>query len=244
MSKPENISQNDWFLLCQKYKNTNRIQKKLDKGYPIQYLIGNVDFYGVNISVNKNVLIPRYETELLVSKTIYYIKKMNFNPLKIVDAGTGSGCIAIRLKNEFLSSNIIAYDKSLKALNVAKMNARNNKTDITFKHNKFRDIKEENVHVLISNPPYIDKIEEVSEQVLKYEPHLALFAPDGGIKYYKELINVSTKILNKRSLIAFEIGFTQGKKIKKIAMNTYPNAKVLIEKDLTGKDRYIFIINE
>ena len=110
MNKPDNISQNDWFLLCKTHKNIGSIIKKLENGYPVQYLIGYVDFYGIKINVNKHTLIPRYETEYLVEKTINYIKN-NFNDsVNIVDAGTGSGCIAIKLKNVFPNKKELYYN--------------------------------------------------------------------------------------------------------------------------------------
>ena len=104
MNKPKNVTENDWKLLKAKYKNLNRIIKKIENNYPVQYLIGYVNFYGYNIKVNKNVLIPRFETETLVEKTINYIKKLHINNPSIMELGTGSGCISIVLKKEFINT--------------------------------------------------------------------------------------------------------------------------------------------
>ena len=100
MEKPSSITNNDWKLLKAKYSNLKRIVKKLNKNYPVQYLIGNVDFYGYKINVNKNVLIPRFETETLVEKTIEYISKCKLHNGSLIELGTGSGCISIVLKKK------------------------------------------------------------------------------------------------------------------------------------------------
>ena len=100
MEKPSSITNNDWKLLKAKYKNLKKPVKKLNKDYPVQYLIGNVDFYGYKINVNKNVLIPRFETETLVEKLIEYISKYGLESSSLIDLGTGSGCISIVLKKE------------------------------------------------------------------------------------------------------------------------------------------------
>ena len=110
MEKPESITTNDWKLLKAKYKNLNKVVKKLNKNYPVQYLIGNVNFYGYNINVNKHVLIPRFETETLVEKTIEYIKKLKLENSSLIDLGTGSGCISIVLKKELETLNITWLD--------------------------------------------------------------------------------------------------------------------------------------
>ena len=139
MEKPESITTNDWKLLKAKYKNLNKVVKKINKNYPVQYLIGNVNFYGYNINVNKHVLIPRFETETLVEKTIEYIKKLKLENGSLIDLGTGSGCISIVLKKELESLNITGLDISNKALKLARKNAKNNKADIYFiKENIFK----------------------------------------------------------------------------------------------------------
>lgn len=224
-------------------KNIEEDYNKLLKQYPIQYLIGYVNFYGNKINVNENVLIPRYETEYLVEKTIKYSKKYLKDQISILDIGTGSGAIAITLSKE-LNSDVTAADISQLALETAKNNAKLNGTNINFiKSDLF-----ENVHnkfdIIISNPPYIDRSEEIMESVYKYEPHLALYAENNGLYFYEEIIKNAKDYLNEKFIIAFEIGYKQAENIKSIAKQYFENSIILSEQDLQGKDRYIFIINE
>ena len=243
MEKPESITTNDWKLLKAKYKNLNKVVKKLNKNYPVQYLIGNVNFYGYNINVNKNVLIPRFETETLVEKTIEYIKKLKLENGSLIDLGTGSGCISIVLKKELETLNITGLDISNKALKLARKNAKNNKADINFiKENIFKFKPVNKYDILISNPPYITEDDEISPNI-KYEPKKAIFTND-GLKYYRHIMSTCSNYLNKKNLIAFEIGDKQGKDLKKLAKDFFPKAKIKLERDLSGKDRYLFIINE
>lgn len=244
IAKPEYLTQNDWDLLAKKYKNMHRVLKKLNKNYPVQYLIGNVSFYGYKIIVNKNVLIPRFETETLVEKTINYIKKYNLTEGNVLDIGTGSGCIPITLKKELENLNITAIDKSGKALKVAKKNIKNNKVNIALIKEDVYKYKPINKYdILISNPPYID-YDEIIDEKCKYEPKMALYAKNKGLSFYEYIIKTSKKYLNKKSILAFEIGYKQGAYLKKYTKKYFKDAKITVEKDLAGKDRYLFIINE
>ena len=223
-------------------KNIDEDYNKLLKGYPIQYLIGYVNFYGHQINVNENVLIPRYETEYLVEKTINYINKYFDRKVSILDIGTGSGCIAITLKKE-IDSDVTATDISVEALKVAKNNAVINNVNIEFiKSDIFNNINNK-YDVIISNPPYIDVSEKIMDSVKKYEPHTALYAKDNGLYFYEEILKNAKDYLKEKSIIAFEIGWWQGNLIKNIAEKYFNNSKIEIEKDLSGKDRYIFIFN-
>lgn len=242
--KPNNITDNDWKLLKKKYKNINPVIKKLEKHYPVQYLIGDVDFYGYKIKVKKGVLIPRFETEELVSKTLSYIKKYKLENASVLDIGTGTGCIPVALKGELNTLNITAIDYSLKAIRLARNNARINHADITFIMKNLYKYKPINKYdVIISNPPYVDKDEVVSPEV-KYEPKGAIFANDKGMEHYKFIINNYYKYLNEKFIMAFEIGYNHGEALTKIAKDKFPNAIVKVEKDLSGFDRYLFIINK
>lgn len=224
-------------------KNIEEDYKKLLEGYPIQYLIGYVDFYGYKIYVNENVLIPRYETEYLVQKTINYSKKIFNDKLDILDLGTGSGAISIVLGRE-LNSIVTGVDISEDALNVAKKNAIENKVSINFIKSNMLDSVEGKYDIVVSNPPYIDIDEKIMDSVKKYEPHLALYAKDNGLYFYKNILSNIKPYLKERFIIAFEIGWWQGALIEKIAQEYFEDSNVLIEKDLTNRDRYIFIINE
>ena len=215
--------------------------KKIKKGIPVQYIVGNVDFYDVNLLVNKDVLIPRFETETLVEKTINYAKNLN-TPLDILDIGTGSGAIAITLAKH-LNSNVLATDISEKALEIAQKNAKRNNVKISFKQsNLFHHIKGK-FDIIISNPPYIAKDEIIDPLVKNNEPPLALYADNNGLYFYQNILQNINPYLKEKSLIAFEIGMTQSKAITEIAKTYLPNSIIKTEKDLAGKDRYIFIFN-
>lgn len=216
--------------------------ERLEKGEPIQYIVGNVDFYHSNFKITKDVLIPRFETEELVDKTINYIKMYLKEPLNIVDLGTGSGCIAISIKKE-INCNMDAVDISKKALEIARMNAKENNVDINFYCGSFLEPLNKKYDVIISNPPYISYDEEIMDVVKNNEPALALYADNNGLACYEEILKNISKYLNDKSIIAFEIGYKQGDSIKALALNYLPNARISIEKDLQGKDRFVFIFN-
>ncbi|MDD4718456.1 MAG: peptide chain release factor N(5)-glutamine methyltransferase [Bacilli bacterium] len=217
--------------------------KKLEDGEPVQYIVGEVDFCGIKIKVNKNVLIPRFETEELVFKTINYLKQNFKKELKIVDLGTGSGCIAIALKQKMPNSLISAVDISEDALSVALENAKNNNTDITFYLGDLFEPLTGKYDCIISNPPYISLDEEVMSIVKNNEPHLALYANNKGLEYYEIILKNAPTYLSDTYLIAFEIGMNQADDIKKIAREYFPKSKIVVEKDLQDRDRFVFIAN-
>lgn len=217
--------------------------KRLENGEPIQYIIGNVNFYGNTFNVNKNVLIPRFETEELVEKTIKLIKE-NFNDkLDILDLCTGSGCIAITLNKE-LDSDVDASDISTYALEVAINNNKLNNTNVNFIHSDIFSNIEKKYDVIISNPPYISEDEEIMDIVKNNEPHLALYAKNNGLYFYQEILKNCSNYLKDRYLIAFEIGYLQGEQIKELAYQYLDGINAWIEKDLQGKDRFVFIKNK
>lgn len=216
----------------------NETLELLKENYPIQYLIGFVDFYDCMIKVNENVLIPRYETEYLVEKAIQRLKNKNIT--SGIDLCTGSGCIAIALKKH-LDINIDACDISKDALELAEDNAKENKIDINFFQ---KDILNEeifgNYDFIISNPPYVKEKEYTSPET-KYEPSIAMYAKDEGLEFYKRILDLSKQILNKKGIIIFEIGSTLGNNIKEYAKKIYPNAIITIEQDYNNLDRFMFI---
>lgn len=215
----------------------------LKKGIPVQYIVGNVDFYGNIIRVDKNVLIPRFETELLVDKTIKRINKYFNNKLiRILELGTGSGCIAISLKKE-INSIIDAIDISKEALSVAIDNAKINNVDINFMLADMTTYKDKKYDVIISNPPYIKEDELIMDMVKDNEPNIALYADDNGLYYYKKIIDNINYLTNDKYLICFEIGYTQGKYIEEYAKDNLSDITVSIEKDYNDRDRFIFITN-
>ncbi len=211
---------------------------------PIQYVIGNVNFYGNIYEVNKNVLIPRFETEELVENTLYYINNY-FNPydLSIIDLGTGSGCIGITLKKKLPKSDVTLVDISPKALEVARKNATNLDANVTIIENDMLNGLEDKYNIIISNPPYIKTNEEIEDIVKDNEPHLALYGGIDGLDYYKQILESAKERVKDYYLIAFEIGDTLKNDVINIARMNFPNANIVAKKDLQGRDRMIFISN-
>lgn len=245
----KNLEPNSFDYLYKYLKDNNMLDKleeytkRLLKGEPVQYITGNVNFYGNKILVNKNTLIPRFETELLVEKTYKLIKKKFNKKINILDIGTGSGAIAISL-NKIIDSNIDAVDISKEALELAKENNRINNTNVNmFISDVFSNINKK-YDVIVSNPPYISKNEEIMDVVKNNEPHLALYAPMDGLYFYDKILKECKNYLNDKFIIAFEIGYLQGSKIIDIVNKYLSNVDITLEKDYSNKNRYIFIISK
>ncbi len=216
---------------------------KLIKGRPVQYIVGDVDFYGNRILVDERVLIPRFETELLVEKTINYIKRDIHRKVDILDIGTGSGCIAIVLNKE-IDSNVVACDISNDALDVAIRNNRINNTSVKYVLSDGWDNIEGKFDVIISNPPYLVKGDkEIMSIVSDNEPDVALYADNNGLEIYEKIFKDIKGYLNNRFLIALEIGYKQGEDVKAIINRYMNNVEIWIEKDYNDKDRFVFVRN-
>lgn len=228
-----------------KYKGTNSLDEDINRlinNEPIQYIIGNQDFMGNIIKVDKRVLIPRFETELLVDKTIKYARKIFHKKIDILDIGTGSGCIAISLKKE-LNTNITGIDISSEALDLAKENAALNNVEINFYRSDLFTNINNTFDIIISNPPYISYTEDIMDIVKNNEPHKALFADNNGLYFYEEILKNISSYLNETYLIAFEIGYKQYQDIENIIKKYLPNSYIKLEQDYSQKDRFIFISN-
>lgn len=209
---------------------------------PIQYVIGNVNFYGNLFKVNENVLIPRFETEELVENTLNYIKEIfPNNNLKVIDLGTGSGCIGITLKKKNALFDVTLLDISEKALEVARENATNLGVAVDFIQNDMLDNLTGKYDIIISNPPYIKDNEEIEEIVKNNEPHLALYAGIDGLDCYKKILKEAPNHVNEEFLIALEIGESQGNDIIELAGKFFPDAIIESKKDMQGRDRMVFI---
>lgn len=237
--KNEDIEYLKKYLPNDKYENAVKL---LEKGMPVQYIVGNVDFYGYTINVNEKVLIPRFETELLVEKTIKLINKFYDKKVNILDIGTGSGCIAITLNKE-LSCFVHGVDISNDCLCVANSNNKLNRADVKFYQSDVFSNVSSRFDVIISNPPYIAYDEEIMDIVYNNEPHLALFAENDGLYFYDKILCDCKKYLNDKFIIAFEIGYMQAESIKKIVDKYLSNVNVVVEKDYSDKDRFVFITN-
>lgn len=225
-------------------KIIKKYKKMLNSDLPLAYLINESYFYGNRFYVNKNVLIPRPETEILVEETYNLINKYFSDKVKICDIGTGSGVIGITLKKLNNNFDVTCIDISKKALKIAKKNSKNLNTCINFIYSDMLKNVNNKYDVIISNPPYIkNNTKEIEDIVKKYEPSVALFGGDDGLKYYKEILKNCKNNLNKKSIIAFEIGCDLKKDIICLSEKYFPQSTIICKKDYNNLDRYIFILN-
>ncbi|QGS08297.1 peptide chain release factor N(5)-glutamine methyltransferase [Gemella sanguinis] len=220
------------------------INKNINEDTPLSHLVGFDYFYDRKFKVTKDVLSPRMETEELIYKVLEYIKKSKKDSFKILDLCTGSGIIAITLKKEIVEkyTEIVASDISEKALSIAIENANNNNANITFIKSDLFDNISGKFDLIISNPPYIsykDKI-TIKDNVLNYDPHLALFAEEDGIYFYRKIIENAVHYLSKDGVIFFEIGYDQKEKILELGKNN--NFITTVYKDINDRDRIAKLI--
>ena len=220
------------------------INKNINEDTPLSHLVGYDYFYDRKFKVTKDVLSPRMETEELIYKVLEYIKKSKKDSFRILDLCTGSGIIAITLKKEIVEkyTEIVASDISEKALSIAIENANNNNTNITFIKSDLFDNISGKFDLIISNPPYIsykDKI-TIKDSVLNYDPHLALFAEEDGIYFYRKIIENAVHYLSKDGVIFFEIGYDQKEKIFELGKNN--NFITTVYKDINDRDRIAKLI--
>lgn len=220
--------------------------KRLVAGEPLGHVLGFEWFYGYRFKVNEDVLIPRPETEELVANVLaaYDEYFSNVENVMAVDIGTGSGAIAISLKKEEPNLHMMATDISEKAVLVAKDNAQENEAVVSFLVGDMlqplieRDIK---VDILISNPPYIPKEEVMEDSVVNYEPHVALFGGEDGLKFYRVIFENAPKVLKDKAMMAFEMGYNQKEALSALAKSYFPEAKIEVMKDMNGKNRMLFV---
>lgn len=219
------------------------IEKHIREDVPLSHLVGFEYFYDRKFKVTKDVLSPRMETEELIYKVVEYVKATKKNNLKILDLCTGSGIIAITFKKELdqFSIDVVASDISEEAIKVAEENAQFHDATIKFIQSDIFDNIDDKFDIIVSNPPYIDRKDEdtMQDNVLKYDPYLALFAEEEGMYFYRNIIEKASSYLNDNGVIFFEIGYDQKDKIIKLAdMNNY-HAEVY--KDINGRDRMAFL---
>ena len=222
----------------------NSILEQLKQEIPIQYLLGKTSFYGLDFEVNENVLIPRPETEELVEWILESQKsKVESQKIRILDIGTGSGCIAISLAKNLPHATVFAIDVSEKALATAKINAKNNSEDVTFINQNILetdDLKQQ-FDVIVSNPPYVRHLEkaEIKKNVLDNEPHLALFVADNdALIFYKKIAELAQKNLSKNGQLFFEINQYLGKEMVDL-LEKMNFKNIELRKDIYGNDRMI-----
>ena len=216
------------------------------QGKPIQYIKGVENFFGRDFKVNEDVLIPRYETEKLVENILYRIDDYfaEYQSITLCDVGTGSGAIATSLALEEPRLKVFATDISLKAVTVAKDNAKNLGANIEFMFGDMLEPLLENeikVDIFVSNPPYIPQEQEIEAMVKDNEPHVALFGGNDGLYFYRKIFQGVEPLLQERALLAFEMGFDQRELMEAALQEYFPNDPHEIIKDINGKDRMLFI---
>ena len=211
------------------------------QGKPIQYIKGVENFFGRDFKVNEDVLIPRYETEELVENILYRIDDYfaEYQSITLCDVGTGSGAIATSLALEEPRLKVFATDISLKAVTVAKDNAKNLGANIEFMVGLLEN--EIKVDIFVSNPPYIPQEQEIEAMVKDNEPHVALFGGNDGLYFYRKIFQGVEPLLQERALLAFEMGFDQRELMEAALQEYFPNDPHEIIKDINGKDRMLFI---
>jgi release factor glutamine methyltransferase len=248
MTRPSFINEVDFKLLQEKYKDELLLNKEIEKirnDYPIQYSIGYVEFLRNRINVDERALIPRFETEIIVDSLINKINNLNLGNSNMIDLCTGSGCIAISLKKNFINSKIDAIDISEDALSLANENAKINNVCINFEKKDILNdfIFNKKYSVLVSNPPYVRLSEYVSNNT-KFEPYNALYAGEDNLIFYKKILSSAKEILTEKFIICLELNALDSKEIYNIAKKEFPFSNIFIEKDYSDLDRSIFIIND
>ena len=213
---------------------------KLQNEEPIQYILGCTNFYGLEFNVNPNVLIPRPETEELVS---WVIDEIANNELSVLDIGTGSGCIPISIKKNKPNSIVFGLDVSENALITAKENATANNVDVSFLKKDILLANElpQQFNIIISNPPYVRELEkaEMKNNVLNHEPSLALFVTnDNPLIFYIKIADLAKKHLTKNGVLFFEINQYLGQETKQM-LKEKGFSNITLKKDLFGNDRMI-----
>lgn len=222
----------------------NVILEQLKLELPIQYILGSTSFYGLKFEVNDKVLIPRSETEELVDWIIRdcFVPRNDSTP-KILDIGTGSGCIAIALAKNLPNAQVFAIDVSEEALATAKRNAEQNDVNINFIQKNILETTDldQQFDIIVSNPPYVRNLEkaEIKKNVLEYEPHLALFVDDhDALIFYRKIGELAQRNLSKQGQLYFEINQYLGKETVEL-LESLGFSDIELKKDIYGNDRMI-----
>ena len=231
------------------------VLSQLKEQKPIQYILGETEFFGLPFYVNENTLIPRPETEELVDWIIQKSKtesqpeaKPNGAELKpkvkILDIGTGTGCIAISLAKNLPDAEVYAMDVSEKALAVAQKNAARNATEVTFLHQSILETDDllQSFDIIVSNPPYVRNLEkeEIKKNVLEYEPHLALFVEDhDALLFYRKITELAQRNLSDNGQLYFEINQYLGQEMIQL-LKDHNFSNIELRKDIYGNDRMIY----
>ena len=242
--KVQQVRSNIPYLTCTQLEDLDTITERLKKNEPVQYVLGVAWFAGMKFKVNKNVLIPRPETEELVD---WILKQpaMGNRQLAIIDIGTGSGCIPITLKIKLPNAKVSAIDVCSEALFIATENAVALEAEVDFVLLDFLDEQQwnklERFDIIVSNPPYVQQSEtqSIHERVKTFEPHLALFVPDNdALLFYKKLADFSLQHLEPGGNLFVEINEALGESVVNL-LKEKGFTQVELRKDMQGKDRMI-----
>jgi len=220
---------------------------KRDSGYPLQYMLHSQEFMGLDFYVEEGVLIPRPDTETLVEKIIDLVKNSEYKDkhINILDIGTGSGAIALSLAYYIKNASVTAIDISDTAVKVANINKKNLAIENAemIKGDLFGNLntQDKKFHIIVSNPPYIEKeeIEKLQIEVAKYEPRLALDGGDSGLIYYERISNIVKDIIYDNGILSVEIGHNQAETVSNMFRNTNLFHKIEVDKDLYGNTRLV-----
>ena len=225
---------------------SNENQQKIDEVFnrlqdnePIQYITQQANFFGYDFKVSSATLIPRPETEELVDWVLTEMKKQPQKNWKVLDIGTGTGCIPITIKREFPLAVVSAIDVSVEALKIAKQNAVNLQADVTFIQQDILQTEGLDAYdIIISNPPYVRNLEkvEINENVLQHEPHLALFVDDNDpLIFYRKITQLAHKSLNEKGMLFFEINQYLGNEMQQMVIEYFKSIE--LKKDFIANDR-------
>lgn len=222
-------------------ERVRQLVKRRISGEPLQYITGTAEFMGLEFEVNPYTLIPRQDTETLVETVIKYAAGRE----KILDIGTGSGCIGISLARYIKNSEVTLVDISEGALDTAKNNAESNGVKVKcVKLDILREVPKGEFDIIVSNPPYIETetIKGLDVNVRDHEPLSALDGGSDGLVFYRRITDIAPQILKDGGMLAYEIGYNQGEAVGNIVRNAFGNARVI--KDLCGNDRVVTAIKQ
>lgn len=239
-SMPALLSDKNTKITSEEVLKIDKIVERLQRFEPIQYILGETEFYGLPFTVNQDVLIPRPETEELVELILNENKE---SKPRILDIGTGSGCIAVSLQKHIHESSVTAWDISEKALAVAALNSKSNSVNVTFNQVDILSDYPTNQHfdIIVSNPPYVLDSEktDMHANVLKYEPHTALFVADNNpLLFYNRIADVAIQLLTDGGKLYFEINRAKGQETIKMLENK-KFSEIRLIKDISGNDRMV-----
>ncbi|PJR03512.1 peptide chain release factor N(5)-glutamine methyltransferase [Avrilella dinanensis] len=242
-SRADMVLKKDEELLPEIQIHLTEVVTQLQKEIPVQYIFGKAHFYGYEFKVSPATLIPRRETEELVE---WILEAMNRQPQKkwtVLDIGTGSGCIPITIKKEFSLAEVSAIDISPEALSIAEENAHNLNVKIRFIQQNILETKTlDKYDIIISNPPYVRHLEkaEMKNNVLRHEPHLALFVEnEDPLIFYRKIMQLAKESLTENGVLFFEINQYLGNEMTELVSEYFDN--VILKKDLQGNDRMMKI---